>query len=340
MTLTFDQICSITTGAAQITQEENGIVFHRFTAPQENLYKSTGQDGCTKAYSTPGVKLMFRTDSPTLTMRVAVSPGSSRTYFSFDVYVNETLADCLDNFPAEGLPIPYPKFPCPLGHFSKTIDLGPGIKNVSIAFPWSVAPVLEELSLEDEALLEPIKPARKMVAFGDSITHGYDAQRPSLRYAAQLAAALDAEEFNKGIGGEVFVPPLAKLKEDFVPDFVTVAYGTNDWAKTSLDTFKTNCRSFYSLLSQNYPSTPIFALTPIWRKDRDAVTAVGSFDSVEPLVRELTQDLPNVIVISGADLVPKDENYYADFSLHPNDEGFNHYYHNLYKKIKAELDRF
>ena len=35
--------------------------------------------------------------------------------------------------------------------------------------------------------------------------------------------------------------------------------------------------------------------------------------------------------------VPKDEKYYADLRLHPNDEGFAYYADALYKSIKSEI---
>ena len=43
------------------------------------------------------------------------------------------------------------------------------------------------------------------------------------------------------------------------------------------------------------------------------------------------------IMISGFDFVPKDEKYYADLRLHPNDEGFEYYAENLYKEIKEMI---
>ena len=52
---------------------------------------------------------------------------------------------------------------------------------------------------------------------------------------ARLADALGAEEVNKAIGGECFFPELAATKEDFQPEYITVAYGTNDWSRKSAE---------------------------------------------------------------------------------------------------------
>ena len=110
-----------------------------------------------------------------------------------------------------------------------------------------------------------------MLAFGDSITHGYDTLHPSGRYAAKLAERLEAEEFNKGIGGEKFFSELASLKEPFVPDYITIEYGSNDWNRIDEETFKYNSRAFYENIVRNYPNSKIFTITPLWRKDMNFI---------------------------------------------------------------------
>ncbi|MBP3580252.1 MAG: SGNH/GDSL hydrolase family protein [Clostridia bacterium] len=180
-----------------------------------------------------------------------------------------------------------------------------------------------------------MKPEKKLIAYGDSITHGYDALRPSNRYIAKLADMLGAEEYNKAIGGERFFPELAKLKDAFVPDYITVAYGTNDWSCMDEETFKHKCKAFYTNISQNYPEAKIFAITPIWRKDMSEYREFGDFRKVEQDIRSAVMDIKNVTVVSGFDFVPKDEKYFADLRLHPNDEGFGYQAENLYKEIKV-----
>ena len=48
----------------------------------------------------------------------------------------------------------------------------------------------------------------------------------------------------------------------------------------------------------------------------------------------LSLHIENIAVIRGFDLIPKEEKYFADSYLHPNDEGFAHYAENLYDAIK------
>jgi lysophospholipase L1-like esterase len=197
--------------------------------------------------------------------------------------------------------------------------------------------VLQKIELVDGASIVPVIPKHKLLCFGDSITHGYDTRHPSCWHAACLADFLDAQEYNKAIGGDKYFPELAKTRENFVPDYILVAYGTNDWSCHPRDFAEDCCREFYKNICANYPDSKVFALTPIWRADLDMKTGFGSFFDVEKVIREAVKDLKNVTVISGFDLVPHDAELYADLRLHPNDEGFAHYFNNLSSQIKQYI---
>ncbi len=342
MKLNTEQIRTITHGAEYVTETDEGRVkFHRFTAEQEQVYKECGNaDFFQKTFSTAGVQLVFRTDSETLFLKVKTEKSSSRTFFSHDVLVNGKRIGSLDNFSDRPLPQNYINASFPMGVFSKQFDIGAGEKEVRILFPFSVVSEVEELSLSEGATVEPLKPEKRIVFFGDSITHGYDAVHVENRYAAKVASALHAEEFNKGIGGEFFYPPLAEAKEPFEPDYIVVAYGTNDWSQRSRERFEENCPKFYAALARNYPNSKIFALTPIWRKDHLEHRDFGSFFDVEKIIRSIAEKHENIICISGWDFVPKDEKYFSDLRLHPNDAGFAFYADNLVKAIKESADVF
>ncbi len=337
MQLNLRQMQKIVTGAVRTEQKDGVVRFYRFTKEQEELYKETKQLFYNRSFSTAGIKLLFQTDSAHISLKVKTETEDSRRFFSFDILVNGNPVGYLDNVPNGELPREYINVPFSLGRFSKSFSLGEGEKTVCIHFPFSVSGAIEEITLDDGAFIKAVKPAKKLLAFGDSITHGYDALRPSNRYIAKLAERLGAEEYNKAIGGEMFFPPLAALGETFEPDYITVAYGTNDWNSLDEETFNRNCEAFYKTISEKYPQAKIFAITPIWRKDMYEERSFGAFENVERNIRRIVGNLENVTVLSGFDCVPADEKFYADFRLHPNDEGFSHYVENLYAKMKSEL---
>lgn len=335
MNLDYGQIVTITTGAVSVEQCSDGIKFHRFTKEQEAYY--VGMQFHPKENATAGVRLCFRTDSKTLALKVKVSQGSGRKYFAHDVLVDGKLIGCLENFKEDEMVGNYVDMDVPFGEFRKEFSLDEGVKTVCIHFPWSVCSVLQEMSLDDGALVEPVKKSKKLIAFGDSITHGYDARHPSNRYIAKLADALDAEEFCKAIGGEIHCPGLAKLCDEIKPDYITVAYGTNDWNGVTAEVFKANCQSFYEALVHNYPDARIFTITPIWRKECQEERPFGRFEDVEEIISDIVKDYKNITCIRGRKVVPEDENLYGDLHLHPNDEGFEYYYQGVVEQVQLTL---
>ena len=333
MKLNIEQIRKITRGAVRIEDEQDGVHFYRFTKAQEELYRTVSSDFWGKTHATAGVRMEFLTDSKTLEIKTNISSGSSRTYFAFEVFVNGELNGTLANFDEDDVTEDYLSAEYEHGKFSKTFSLGAGEKTVSIYFPWSATAVIEELIVDNGAFVEPAEKKKKLLVYGDSITQGYDALRPSHRYAARIAEAFNMEEVNKAIGGEVHRAALAEEKDDFIPDYIMIAYGTNDWSKCPKADVKANCEGFYKVMREHYPDTPILAIAPIWRKDEDSYREFGKFHEMEELIRETVKPYQNITVISGYDFVPKTEQYFSDRRLHPNDAGFEHYFHNLYKAI-------
>ena len=332
MKLSLSQIKNITIGSVRIEDQSDGIHFYRFTKEQEELYKKRNPDFYIKSFSTSGVKLCFKTNSHSLYIKTSVTKGSSRSYFAFDIFVNDTLIGTLDNFSNENMGGNYTKNNFMLGEFSKSFQLGDGEKIVCVYLPWSVAAVIKELALDDGATLTPVKPAKRMLCFGDSITQGYDALHPSNKYITRIAHKFGAQEHNKAIGGEIFVPELVALKDDFKPDYIVVAYGSNDWNRSTKEEFENNCKSFFSNLIDNYSDSKVFVITPIWRKDMIENRPID-FLGVCDFIKKTASQYSTITVIEGFDFVPKQEKYFADLRLHPNDMGFDFYFKSLSKKL-------
>ena len=336
MKLSIDKIREITTGADRIEEQNGEVCFFRYTKAQDERYQIRNPELRHRSLSSAGIKLCFDTDSKNLFLTIATRPSGTRKFFSLDVLVNGEPIGYIDNF--EGCDLSnYIALNVPDGEFSKGFALGEGKKRVCIRLPWNKITSLKELRLDDGALVEGVRSQKRLLAFGDSITQGYDALRPSDRYVTKLADALGADEYNKAIGGDIFFPDLAVLRDSFTPDIITVAYGTNDWNCLEEGEFVANCRGFYKNLSSNYPTTKIFAIAPIWRADCEESRKFGDFLKVSAHIKEATKDLSNVIFIDGFDFVPHDRNLYSDKYLHPNSEGFEYYFNHLYAEIKKYL---
>jgi lysophospholipase L1-like esterase len=329
MNLTYEQIQSITTGAVALEQEENGIRFYRFNREQQLLHQPRVRLLPEKMLSTAGIQLSFRTDSSTLFLRTTVSVGSASNHFSFDLFVNGTHIDSLDNFS-------HSEDACQLGNYEKCFALGTGTKDVCLYLPWSVATVINTLSLEDGATLMPMIPPKKLLVYGDSVTHGNTVRYTCNHYIPKLAQALNAQMRNKAIAGTTTFPEMAETESPYDPDYVLVAYGSNDWDRHEEAFFAAQYRTMMQILQARYPQAQVFVISPIWRGDEGSrERKMGPLATIERNILAIAKDFPNVTVIPGIDLVPHDLQYYADAGLHPNDAGYECYFQNLWAKIKT-----
>ena len=338
MQLTFEQIKAITTGAVSLEQEEKGIRFYRFNRDQRALHQPRVRFLEEKMLSSAGIQLFFQTNSSMLFLRTTVSKGSATNHFSFDLFVNGKHIDSLENYLQPATEESGGKAFYAMGTYEKSFPLGPGTKDVCLHFPWSVATVVEEIALEDGASLSSIAPAKKLLVYGDSVTHGNTTCYTCNHYIPRLAQAMNVQVRNKAIAGTTTFPEMAQLESPYDPDYVLVAYGSNDWDRHEEAFFAENYRNMMQTIADKYPQAQVFVITPIWRADQDTrQRKMGDLATIEKNILAITENFPNVTVIPGVDLVPHDLKYYADSGLHPNDEGYGFYFQNLWPKINAAL---
>ena len=332
MKLTTEQIRAITLGATRTEEIDGATHFYRFTEEQEEYYKNqTYNKGFYgKVFSTAGIRLEFVTNSRSLALKIEArqTPTTiTRKYFFVSVFCNgQKLGLIGSDTAAEGI-------------FEASHMLPEGENTVCIYFPWAVITLLHSLTLDDGATITPVKKKCKMLQYGDSITHGYDTREPQNSYASIVADTFSADARNKAIGGEIFQPTLATLSDEgFEPDYITVAYGTNDWSHC--DSYKElmdGCHGFYHNLATLYPNAKIFAITPIWRGSENEEKPAGPFSIVAEIIRDAVADLPSVTVIDGYGFVPPEAACFSPDLLHPVDLGFSHYGRNLVAELKKYI---
>ena len=321
MKLSFEQLSNIVRGVDRLEKVEGGVRFFRMTEAQKGYYLHYNNiEKANKTDSTSGVRLAFYTDSQGLKFSAKFTEGSSRAYAYFDVYENGAMI-------AHGGSDKE-------NETSMEVKLLAGESLVEIYFPWSKGVVMTSFELDDGATVKPHIRSKKLVAYGDSITHGYDAIYPSLSYVNRLGNLLDADVYNRGIGGDVFAPELAKRDNVADVNYVTIAYGTNDWSMCTVEKFEANARGFFKAVHEKYPHARVIAIAPIWRGDAERETAMARpISDVYKLFCEYTKDYNNFTVVDGWNLIPHLSAFFHDQILHPNDQGFSLYAENLYKKI-------
>ena len=323
----FELIKRLTSGAAVIKENNGFYEFFRMTDQQGEILKNIN-DFYMKSTASSGIRMDFITDAGAVEFSGRFAAGTSRKYAFFDIYVNGVLlahpgsADHFQN-----------------PDFTVTLQLDGKANRVTIYFPCLAKTELKSFELINAAKVEPVRKNRKILCYGDSITQGYDAEYPSFAYANMLADALDAEIFNKAIGAEVFNPPFADAPDEFTPDIISIAYGTNDWSKqVTAENIEKNATDFVKNLRKHYPDAPIIAILPIWRKDMNESRNAGQLSDAVAVLKKVYAKFDKITVVEGMPLVPHLPEFYADGYLHPNDTGFLLYGNNLVKNL--DLTKF
>ncbi|MBQ9986027.1 MAG: SGNH/GDSL hydrolase family protein [Oscillospiraceae bacterium] len=326
MKLNLEQIKSVTTGAAKIDFYDGKYVFSRFNDIEAKIIDHP------YVSSPAGIQMNFKTDGNILKLKVQAQKSIDiRSYFSFDVFVDNIPAGTIQNFIDSDCIGDYANVDYPLGTFQKDFDLKDGDKYVKIHLPHSVTAFIEEIEIVDATYISPVKNDKTILFYGDSITQGFDSLHPSKSYASQLAELLNADAINKAVGGTTFNPNLVDVSNKIKPDYIVVAYGTNDWNAVDLETLQKNVKGFLNGIEKNYSGIPIFVITPLWRPDWREVKKCGEFFNVENTIKEIFGNRENITVISGFDLIPHSESIFGDLILHPSEKGFEHYTNNLLK---------
>ena len=317
MKLTFEEIKSITVGAVNMREEENGIRFYKCTDKQNEAWDKLSETLGLRARTTTGVRLDFVTTSQKLTMKA--------TGGKFEIYVDDLLRT---QHVLNGFTEITEEFSAPLGDKKDSY-------RVTVCFPSHGIGVLESFELDDGATFTAPEYGFKMLMIGDSITQGWNAKYDTFSYAYRVSRFFNANSVIQGIGG-AFYHETTFDSIDFDPDIVTVAYGTNDFNRfRTYDEFRGHVKAHLELIANEYKGKKIFVLSPIWRSDLQE-RPMGTFDGARQIVIDEALAL-GLIHIDGLKLVPPMKELFADGHLHPNDEGFSQYAENLIKEMQRYL---
>lgn len=330
MKLSLEQIRAVTTGAEAVEQENGRFKFYRFTQAEVAVINNYN------FLYTAGIRLTFKTDAKALRLKINAEDqtDSARSYFAVDISVNGAFAGSIQNFRDEECTGNYAERTYPDGDYCGELQLGEDEKTVEITLPHSTKLEIAEAELCEGTYITPVKYGKTLLAYGDSITQGYDSLHPGNTYAMRLAKLLDAEIYNKALGGDIFCPSLISNVGALKPDYITVAYGTNDWTSGhTSETVYNACRDFLSITAQRFENVPVFVISPIWRKDGGYTGNACPLSEICEAIHKACEGFANVRFISGAELVPHNEALFGDLNLHPSDEGFKHYAEKLYEKI-------
>jgi hypothetical protein len=173
-------------------------------------------------------------------------------------------------------------------------------------------------------------PAKRLLAYGTSITHGANATGIHLSYMSQTARRLGMDLINLGTGGSAFCEP----------ELADYMGGRSDWdvavlclsvnmiaAGFPLEEFAFRTKYMIRTLACALPIRPVYCITlfPYYRDfssafedDRFKASPEEYRETLRQVVRELS--LPNVTLVEGSRLLQHIDGLSPDL-LHPADNG-------------------
>jgi lysophospholipase L1-like esterase len=286
--------------------------------------------------ASPGTRVNFRTDATRVSLLV---------YYTFAC---GALGCGHFSVERDGRLLP-PSFGTDVGSGSATYLIAtqptPALRSYSVIWPYGTQMVFRGLLLEGgrQRLVgpAPARPARRYVAYGDSITQGYYAAAGTIHtYPDQVGRRKNWSVINMGFGGETTVPSDGTAVGLLNGSIVTVAIGVNDFGQSKpLANFQSDYNALLDSVRALQPTVPIYCLTPIWTTLDGVQNGQGLFlSSYRQVIAQVVQQRaivdPNLHLIDGLALVPHDTRYFVD-GVHPNDAGFSLYASNLAARLPS-----
>ena len=175
-------------------------------------------------------------------------------------------------------------------------------------------------------LLEPRKKKESLLVLGDSITQGFVCGNPAHAWACQLARHKKLDLINQGIGGQVFLPQSLQgffAYPELVPYAIVVSLGINyRYESCRAQQVYADIQQYFATICKLWPTTPIYALTPVWHQDGPYPTHKNScFEQVSEFIQCAVAPYSNITLVDGATLLDGDTRLLADGFEHPNKAG-------------------
>ena len=202
----------------------------------------------------------------------------------------------------------------------------PALRDIEIWLPYGESVDFEGLVVNADARFFPTATSDRprYVAYGDSITHGFQASDPTLTYPSLLAVAKGWELTNLGFGCHTATADDGKLIGAVPADVITILIGFNDHlGNKPLEQYRADVAGLLRNIRAAQPNTPIWLITPLWSAEPWPTNLGLHLEDYRKVLRKITAaaDDPRLQLIEGTDLIPADPGCFTD-GVHPNDRGF------------------
>ena len=203
--------------------------------------------------------------------------------------------------------------------------------------------IVHQIEGQDIRPPEPAEvPSLRYLAYGTSITHGFDAEGPHLTYVGQTAWHLGADLINLGVGGaahcELVLSDYIATRTDW--DIASLALSVN-MQGFALDEFYRRVSYMVNTVSGQNPDKPVACITlyPYFRDfgiDDPGAQYGGTPDEYRQALRDAVSACPNsnVRLIEGTEILTDISGLTLDL-IHPGDHGMIQMGRNLAERLKG-----
>ncbi len=272
--------------------------------------------------SASGVRVAFRTDSPTIAVRAEwLAQQTNRANAEIDLYQN---GEFYGQLRAQGL-----------GTAEGVVYNGPARDRcVELYMPPYGELRFAGVGVAEGACVQPPPPldGPRLLFYGDSITHGSTTVRAGTTYPARIARRLGVDFVNLGVGGSARgEPAMAEIAASLRADVIVLAYGVNTYGSSYEEprAFERTYETFLAILRGTQPTVPILMITPLFHTTEFEQTTRGGamLEEYRRVIREVVYRRQsfgdgNLILLEGHGLIgPGQGDLLADH-VHPNDAGF------------------
>lgn len=260
----------------------------------------------------PGSRIRFRSNAPNLQINLFFNNLQNTPAYSdaFCVIVDgvKQAIDPVNNRTAHAYGIP--------------LSLGSiRLRTIEVILPYGAGVDFTNVTQDPIYLLTPClnRPATKLLAIGDSITHGFDATYVQNSWPFLLANAKHYELVNMGYGSSRTENHMAGDDAgDIDPDIITILLGHNDFgAQIALNTFKTQYTTLLNNLLAD-TTAKVYAITLLWTSLSNTITPAQYRTAISEVVTAVGNS--RVSVVNGLPLATNSTAHFPD-GIHPNDAG-------------------
>jgi lysophospholipase L1-like esterase len=169
----------------------------------------------------------------------------------------------------------------------------------------------------------PARPRLRWVAYGDSVTQGFDASHIGTTYPWLLSRMRGWELINLGLGGRTCIPGDAPVIAACRPDLLTIAIGVNDWqGGADPEAFAARLAALLRGVALTCPATRTAVISPLWVADAwRPATVLHPVQAYRQAAAQAAGQA-NVPFIDGSGLIDHDPALFDHVAVHPRDAGF------------------